>query len=92
MAGNPAMIPMRKGKGAGTHHTDKTVQRGREKRGRGKKQPMRRAPTLNKIANAHETPNATTHLGPRARGIPTHAYISGPLTAKEGVMLLANCI
>ena len=83
---------MRKGKGAGTHHTDKTEQRGRGKKGEGKKQPMRRARTLNKNANAHETPNATTNLGPRARGIPTHAYIFTPLTSKEGVVLLVNFV
>ena len=38
--------------------------------GRKGQQPMRSAPTLKKNINAHETPNATTHLGPRARGVP----------------------
>ena len=48
--------PTRKGKRAHTHHTDKTVERGRGKgEGGRREQPMRRAPMLKKNTNTCET-------------------------------------
>ena len=58
--GNPAMGPYVEGRKIGTHHTDKTVERGGTT-GEGE-QPLRRIPTLKKTLTLNENADLTPRL------------------------------
>ena len=77
---------MSKGKRAGTHHTDKTVEEGGGKEETAydtDRSPNAPEETLTLLKTHTNEPNATTHLGPRAHGILTLALIEMALTTEK---------
>ena len=81
---NPVNPATRKGKRAGTRHTDKTVEEGGQG-GKGEaayvRSPNAPEEKLTLVKTHTNEPNATTYLGPGARGIRNAADHRGMISA-----------